>query len=293
MPTPIRDIMTPRVVTVRSGEPVAAAVERMTRFGFSALPVVTTSSRLVGIVSLLDVLRYRQEAADEGLTADEGVAVDEIMTVDVFTMAATANAATVADRLRRQGELRVLPICAGGRLVGVVTRGDLVRRLLPGAPRRRRRGLFGLFDLRRSADEASDALALLAAQRRPRPPVSPEALVRHVMTADVVTVEAADSVEEAAVRMLRGRHSSLPVLDGEGRVVGVVSEADLLTGASVRRAGSLIVGRVMTTPAVTVLGDATVAQARGMLVERGLRTLPVVEADGGRLVGVLGRSDLM
>ena len=131
MVTPIRDIMTTRVVTVRSGEPVAAAVERMTRFGFSALPVVTASDRLVGIVSLLDVLRHRQEAADDGVPVDEGaVAVDEIMTADVFTLAATANAVVVADRLRRYGELRVLPIVDGGRLVGVVTRGDLLRRLL-------------------------------------------------------------------------------------------------------------------------------------------------------------------
>src|SRR3712207_4486070 len=102
MAIPIRDIMTSRVVTVRSGEPVAAAVARMTQFGFSALTVVTASSRLVGIVSRVDVLRYRQEVA-EGVAPADGVTVEEIMTTDVFTMAPTANAATVADRLRQRG----------------------------------------------------------------------------------------------------------------------------------------------------------------------------------------------
>jgi CBS domain-containing protein len=74
--------------------------------------------------------------SDRRVPVDEGtVAVYEIMTTDVLTVAATANAGAVADRLRRHGELRVLPIVDGGRLVGVVTRGDLLRRLLPG-PRR-------------------------------------------------------------------------------------------------------------------------------------------------------------
>jgi CBS domain-containing protein len=189
--------------------------------------VVTASSRLVGIVSLLDVLSHRQEAADRGVAADDSVAVDQIMSRNAFTMAATANAAAVADRLRRHGELRVLPIVAGGRLVGVVTRGDLLRRLLAGAPPRRRRGLFG----RPTADDEGDALALLAAQRRPRPPAVPQAPIRGVMTTDVVTVGVPDPVEAAAVLMLRGRHSSLPVVDSDGRIVGVVSEADLLAEA--------------------------------------------------------------
>jgi len=286
--------MTARVVTVRSGEPVTAAVERMTRFGFSALPVVTASNRLVGIVSLLDVLRLRQEGADGGVPVDESaVAVDEIMTTSVLRMAPTANAGAVADRLRRHGELRVLPIVEGGRLVGVVTRGDLLRRLLlPGAAPRRRRGLFGFLGRAGADDRASDALALLAAERRPRPPAAPDATVRDVMTSDVVTAGPADLVDEAAVLMLRGRHSALPVVDEERRLVGVVSEADLLADASARRTGRVTVGRVMTAPAVAVPVDATVAQARELLVEQGLRTLPVTGADG-RLVGVLGRSDLV
>jgi CBS domain-containing protein len=289
MATTIGDIMTARVVTVGSGEPVAAAVERMTRFGFSALPVVTASSRLVGVVSLLDVLRRRQEDAEWGTTTDDRtVPVDEIMTTDVLTMSPTANAAAVADRLRRHGELRVLPICTGGRLVGVVTRGDLLRRLLPGAPKRRR----GLFGRRRADDDAADALALLAAPRRPRPPAGPEAPVRDVMTTDVVTAGPDDLVEEAAVAMLRDRHSALPVVDGTGLLLGVVSEADLLADATVRRPGRVTVGRVMSTPAVAVRVDTTVAQARALFVEHGLRTLPVVAGDD-RLVGVLGRSDLV
>ena len=186
----------------------------------------------------------------------------------------------------------MLPIVEGGRLLGVVTRGDLLRRTLPGAPTRGSRGLFG----RRAGDDsASEALVALSAQRRPRAPAASDAPVRDVMTTEVVTAGAADPVDDAAVLLLRGRHSALPVVDRENRLLGVVSEADLLADAAVRRPGPVTVGRVMTSPAVAVPADTTVAQARALLVEHGLRTLPVVAGGGadGRLVGVLGRSDLI
>jgi CBS domain-containing protein len=93
--------------------------------------------------------------------------------------------------------------------------------------------------------------------------------------------------------MLRGRHSALPVVAGDGSLLGVVSEADLLANAAEHRSGPVAVGRVMTSPAVAVPDDATVEQARAMLVDRGLRTLPVVAGADRRLVGVLGRSDLV
>ena len=86
----VRDLMTVRVVSVRVDDPISAAVQQLTRFGFSALPVVTASYRLVGMVSLLDVLRYREAHEAEGLPADERVPVEEIMNPDVLSMAATA-----------------------------------------------------------------------------------------------------------------------------------------------------------------------------------------------------------
>ena len=123
----LRDLMTVRVVSVRVDDPISTAVQQLTRFGFSALPVVTASYRLVGMVSLLDVLRYREAHEAEGLTADERVPIEEIMNPDVLSMAATAKVSVVAQRLRSHGELRVMPVVQGGRLVGVVTRGDLLR----------------------------------------------------------------------------------------------------------------------------------------------------------------------
>lgn len=278
--------MTTRVVTVRSDEPIAAAVDRMTRFGFSALPVVSASSRLVGIVSLLDVLRHREGHRAEGTAADERLPVEQIMSPDVLTMSATANSAVVARRLREHGELRVLPVVQGGRLVGVVTRGDLLR----DRPRAGRPGLLGRLLGGRDRDE-DDALAALARPRRAGPAPDGGTPVTAVMTRDVVTAGPGDPLTRAAELMLRHRHTALPVVDGDGRLVGVLSEADILADPLAGRSAHATVGSVMTRAAITVDAHATLGEARSVVADRGLRTVPVV--DGDRLVGVLSRSDLV
>jgi CBS domain-containing protein len=271
----LSDLMTTRVVSARTGDTVAAVVERMTRYGFGALPVVTSTGRLVGVVSLLDVLRYREAHAEEGLEADEHAPVEEIMNPDVVSMAPTANVAAVARRLAQNGQLRVMPVERGGRLVGVVTRSDLLRGVRDDAD--------GV------ADE--DALGLLVRERRTAGAADPATPVREVMTTEVVAVTADDPIVLAGGLMLRDRHPSLPVVDADGKVVGVISEADILADPYAGRRAHATVGSVMTRGAVGIEPDATVAEARSVVADRGLRMLPVV--DRGVLVGVLSRSDLV
>ncbi len=278
--------MTARVVTVRSDEPISAAVERMTRFGFSALPVVSASFRLVGIVSLLDVLRYREEYGAEGAAADGRVRVEEIMSSDLLSMSATANAAVVAQRLRSHGELRVMPVVQGGKLVGVITRSDLLRHRDGSSRRAGPRRFFGGRE-----EPLDDALFALQRGRRAGPAPTAATPVRDVMTRQVVTVGSAEPVAWAAELMLHHRHTALPVVDGEGRLLGILSEADILTNPLAGRSAHATVSAVMTRTPITVQVGATVGEARALVADRGLRAVPVV--DGDRLVGVLSRSDLV
>jgi CBS domain-containing protein len=278
----IKDLMTTRVVTVRSDEPISAAVERMTRYGFSALPVVTGAFRLVGMVSLLDVLRFREMYGAEGTEADGRVRVAEIMNPDVLSMSATANATVVAHRLRSHGELRVLPVVQGGKLVGVVTRSDLLRN---------RDQLGRRPDRRRRDQEEDDVLFALQRGRRTGPAPSMATPLRDVMTREVVTVRPAEPVALAAELMLHHRHTALPVTDDESRLVGILSEADILTNPLAGREANTTAGAVMTRTPITLDVGATVGQARALIADRGLRTAPVV--DGDRLVGVISRSDLV
>ncbi|MFI7413408.1 CBS domain-containing protein [Streptomyces sp. NPDC049627] len=139
-------------------------------------------------------------------------------------------------------------------------------------------------------------------------PGSPH-IVRDVMTRDVAVVDR-DAAFKDIVRTLQARKvSALPVVDGAGHVLGVVSEADLLPKEEFRdsdpdrytqlrrlsdlaKAGSVTAGELMTRPALTVTAGATLAQAARTMARARVKRLPVVDADG-RLEGVVSRTDLL
>src|SRR5713226_4084072 len=105
---------------------------------------------------------------------------------------------------------------------------------------------------------------------------------RDVMTTNVISTTAQESVDEAA--RLLGFHdvSGLPVCE-DGRVVGVVD----LIGKS-----GATVGEVMTSPAVTVAENTSLEHVAEQLTQQRIRRLPVVDADD-RLVGVVSRRDVL
>ncbi|KOY53713.1 CBS domain-containing protein [Streptomyces sp. XY332] len=117
--------------------------------------------------------------------------------------------------------------------------------------------------------------------------------VEDVMTHAVISVDRRTPFKDIVETMRQWRISALPVLSEEGRVAGVVSEADLLLkaqGADESRA--VTAGQLMTVPAVTVTKDATIPGAARLMARGHLKRLPVVDSDG-RLVGVVSRGDLL
>jgi CBS domain-containing protein len=135
--------------------------------------------------------------------------------------------------------------------------------------------------------------------------------VEDVMTRDVVTARAEESLKFVARVMHRANVSAVPVVDGEGRLHGIVSEADLLrveeeprrsfpewmlrTGAFVeaaRTAERLTAGQVMTSEVVTVRPDTLLREAIRTLMQAGVKRLPVVD-ERGVLVGIVSRHDLL
>jgi CBS domain-containing protein len=134
-----------------------------------------------------------------------------------------------------------------------------------------------------------------------------KAAVKDVMTDQVVAVRRGASFKEMAAALRRYRVSALPVIDDDGKVIGVVSEADMLTKEAltdpgvidglvhhkeVRKAGGLIAGELMTHPAVTVRPEDSVEHAARLMYTLRIKRLPVVDAGGG-LVGVISRTDLL
>ncbi|MGW7406551.1 CBS domain-containing protein [Streptomyces sp. NPDC054833] len=134
-------------------------------------------------------------------------------------------------------------------------------------------------------------------------------IVSDVMTQTVAAVGRAAPFKEIVQTMEQWKVSALPVLAGEGRVIGVVSEADLLpkeefredvSSLSVQRqrlsdlakAGAVTAEELMSTPAITVHPGATLAQAARIMAVRHIKRLPVVD-DVGMLQGMVSRADLL
>jgi CBS domain-containing protein len=134
------------------------------------------------------------------------------------------------------------------------------------------------------------------------------AYVKDIMTADVVAVRADASYQDLAAQLRSRRVSGFPVVDDEGKVVGVVSGADLLAAETSGFAGhhghpalrhhhqppsaAPTAAGLMTRPAVTIGPDELVRRAAQLMSARKLRRLPVVDHDG-RLVGILSRADVL
>ncbi|WP_328500541.1 CBS domain-containing protein [Streptomyces sp. NBC_00457] len=134
-------------------------------------------------------------------------------------------------------------------------------------------------------------------------------IVSDVMTHTVVAVGRDAPFKEIVELMGQWKVSALPVLEGEGRVIGVVSEADLLHKeefrdsdpdrftqrdrlADLAKAGGLTAADLMNAPAITVHANATLAQAARIMAQRKVKRLPVVNAEG-LLEGVVSRADLL
>ena len=138
------------------------------------------------------------------------------------------------------------------------------------------------------------------------------AKVKDVMTGEVAAVRRDTSFKEMAARLREYRVSAFPVIDENRRVIGVVSEADLLAKEALagehagipaaitgvlhhkeyQKAEGVTAGDLMTHPAVTARSEDSVEHAARLMYTLQVKRLPVVDA-GGYLVGIVSRSDLL
>lgn len=135
--------------------------------------------------------------------------------------------------------------------------------------------------------------------------------VKDLMTPDVVTVAPETTLKEVANILVEHSIGGVPVVAAGGKVVGVVSESDILwkelrslpdsTGfvdrllesayGDDKRARATTAGEAMSSPAITIEPDAPVARAARLMLEYMINRVPVVS--DGRLVGILARFDLV
>jgi CBS domain-containing protein len=136
--------------------------------------------------------------------------------------------------------------------------------------------------------------------------------VADLMTQEVVCVRPETTLKEVARLLVDNRISGMPVLDERGRVVGVVSEADILHRESeplgrdgllarlfddsirieAEKAAARTAGEAMTAPAITIEGYRVASAAARTMIDAAVNRLPVVDVHG-KLLGIVTRADLV
>lgn len=159
---------------------------------------------------------------------------------------------------------------------------------------------------------AEDLKAIYScAYRHAQTRISLKLCVRDSMTQKVLSVSKFDDITLVVKLLAEKNISGLPVVDKENHVVGMISEADVVSTVGASRSHTFkdllkhvlghqfpekklghIVGDIMTSPAITITDDAEISEAVRLMDERRIRRLPVVDKNQ-KLVGLISRADIV
>lgn len=297
----VEQVMERNVVTVRPDMPVAEILPLLLGKFYKALPVVDQDGRVAGIITdgdllekagipfRLSVIEALQQAGEHGveellasLRASNRTALDIMNTRPLVVASPTQSVREVARLMVEQGVKRVPVVDGQGRLVGIIGRRDVLK--LAGQ----------VFPT--SAAEGGEAGGHTLGD---------------VMSEEVLTVGAGTPAREVLDKL-----GSVPgarrvvVVDGDGRPIGIITDTDLVRRALPQNRPGLMqrlfggskdaplqatnrtVADLMTPNPVVAPATANIAAAVGLMVERGVKVLPVVDKDG-RLVGIVNRTRLL
>jgi CBS domain-containing protein len=289
----VRDVMTRDVRSIRSNATARAAVEALLGQPFRALPVVDEAGRVVGVVSNGDLVArgglgarielmnvMSESERDRFLARVADLPVSAVMTPDPVTIKPTATL-TEATRLIGERHLKRVPVAdSDGMLVGILSRADVLRAVAEAFPGHER-----------AAAANSGRLGV----------------ARDVMRSDAPVVDADAELPKVVDAVCSTRLNRAVVVDGDGRVVGVVSDAAVLQalGAAGGNLVGAFMGRVgignaprhtarelMVVPSLTVGPEAPLSQVARIMTEHRRKIVPVVDA-AGRLLGIIDRADLL
>jgi CBS domain-containing protein len=214
------------------------------------------------------------------------VTVGAVMSRDVVSVEPSSPIHRVVEMMLGK-TYRAVPVTDGGRPVGIITNQDLVQR----------GGLGVRLDLLRSLDtpQVHGVLERLSEQNR---------IASEVMTKQPVTVRAATTLPEAAELMARRRLKRLPVVDGLGLLIGMVSRVDLLRAAATSvptsppeayemgLAANERLARVMRRDVPTVHPDTPLPEVFQAVISTRLNRAFVVDSDR-RVVGLVSDAELI
>ena len=303
----VSEVMHREVATLHPDSPITAVVELLLDKDFTAVPVVDTQSKVVGMVSDNDLLtrggmkvtislkratdlEYVRGLQDSLENPDRKVS--EVMTRQVVTTTPDTVIARAA-RLMVEKHLKRLPVVdSHGKLMGILGRLDILNTI-------------AVVHLPQWHPEA----------RR----FDEQATVGDVMTREVPTVRDSAIVEEIFELLVSSSHKRVVVVDDRRQVVGIIADSDLISRVSreswpgiievliskvpigtvsnearkhLQKLRARFAKELMTRDVITVRDKMPVASALALSAEKRVKRLPVVNAEG-ELVGIVGRTEMM
>jgi CBS domain-containing protein len=304
--TRVRDIMTPAPKKVGPDTALDEVARLLLSSSFTGLPVVDAENRPVGVVSQGDLIYKAGMPMRLGLLAEsarekvgpvlEALArrrAGEVMTKPAVTIDQD-KLVTEAVQLMLQKEVKRLPVVdAGGRLVGILARVDVFHAIVRECPD---------WQAFREQEIAVDHLRF----------------VSDIMRRDVLTVLPDTPVEEVLRLIDCNDLQRVCVVDQAGLFLGLISDRDLLAAFADRHPGiwdyfvskipftergrqqeklrqdlrSQTAGQVMNTDIVTVREESPISEAIRLMLERAIKRLPVVDAQG-KFKGLVSREALL
>ena len=113
-------------------------------------------------------------------------------------------------------------------------------------------------------------------------------IARDIMTSNVCTIRPEASAQEAAQLLSQKRISGLPVVNPDGKIIGIVTEADIISKVN---QGGLLVADIMSHEVIAVDEETSVSEIASLLTQRRIKRVPVVQK--GKLVGIVSRADIV
>ena len=289
---PVRNLMTTPVVAVTQTDTLATVITSALRAGVRAVPVLNAARQVVGIISDNDLLRagfdhnlhqfgQLQPAAREPLLALAAqINASQVMSQPVVTIAADAPVGDALTLLRGGNWKRLPVVDQQERLVGLLTRSDILRALV-----------FQLPEAGKGASTFFDWAARVGT----------------VELEEAVTVSATTPLTQLLPQLQRALQLRAVVVDEQGAPLGMISESDLACNVDPAQRGALLAAlhgqstppdlpqtaaALMTTPVLSVTTEDKIFDAIRLLIDHRIKRLPVVDGTG-RVIGLASRRGLL
>jgi CBS domain-containing protein len=110
-------------------------------------------------------------------------------------------------------------------------------------------------------------------------------VAKDIMTRDVITASPALSIKELAMLLIKNQISGVPVADENGRIIGLVSEADIIAKKGKQ------VQAIMSQQVFSVAEEASVEEIARLMTTQRIKRVPVM--NDGKLVGIVSRADIV